>query len=148
MGAATGIMVCQVPVVVGSSGPLPSARCGCAIVFIHTVKSLEGEIEMAGARENNDLRQSFWGFPEGSGIFCKPHVQYRMADTSRMAGIKGSRSFHRRIEIGWVKNEPRGHTNLCRILSDPNVVRAAYTYKRPRSTPEDLAPSRDEGREP
>lgn len=55
-----------------------------------------------------------------------------MADTSRMAGIKGSRSFHRRIEIGWVKNEPRGHTNLCRILSDPNVVRAAY--KRPRST--------------
>lgn len=54
MGAATGIMVCQVPVVVGSSGPLPSSRCGYAIVFIRTVKSLGGE--MAGARENNDLR--------------------------------------------------------------------------------------------
>lgn len=92
MGAATEIMVCQVPVVVGSSGPLPSSRCGYAIVFIRTVKSLGGE--MAGARGNNDLRQSFWGFPQGSGIFCKPHVQYRMADTSRMAGIKGSRSFH------------------------------------------------------
>lgn len=62
-----------------------------------------------------------------------------------MAVIKGSRSFHRRIEIGWVKNKPREHTNLCRILSDPNVVRAAS--KCPRSTPGDLASSRDKGRE-